>query len=60
MAIQITEWEWVESVDGYEVWRRETGSCAYCYQITKHGDPKPSCYAGYANKHALLRLKGLL
>lgn len=60
MAIQTTEWEWEESVGGYEVWRRLTGSGAYCYQLTKHGEGKPTCYAGYANKSALLRMKGLI
>lgn len=65
MAGQIFEWEWVESVGNYkvgdyEVWRRLTGSGSYCYQLTGYGEDKPTYYAGYADKNALLRMKGLI
>ncbi|MCP4342895.1 MAG: hypothetical protein GY799_29435 [Desulfobulbaceae bacterium] len=52
-------WKWVESVEGYEVWRRQTTG-THIYQVTKYGEGPPTIYAGYANKNALLRMKGLI
>ena len=52
-------WTWLETVKDYEVWHRPVAG-GHVYQVTKCGDPPPKIYAGYANKHALLRMKGIL
>lgn len=60
MAIPTSStWQWVETVGDYHVWRR-LAVPAYVYQVSKVGDPPPTTYAGYANKNALLRLKGVI
>ena len=59
MDIPTSNWEWLETIGRYEVWRRPIAG-TYVYQVTKDSADPPTVYAGYANKNALLRMKGLI